>query len=316
MEPVKVRIATAAPRRSPWGEVLLGLARRLERDAKDASGRSRLEVRIDWQVPSELRALKACDNGRTAGVAVSFSALATRVPELAAIELPFLFDSDAAVDRAMQGAYSSIARLLGARGLVLALRLELGFSHWASRTSFLARPETFAGRALHARPGGVGRSIYAALGALPTEDADVPDVATRLAAGALDGYDQSLVFARLAKWSEHIRFVTLSAHAYEAGGLVWCGAWLDALPDELEALLTRRDVGIEELERSGLELTRHFNRSLMPRMYERAGIAVRALDDEERAALKSALTGIEAQFVAGTSAEGRALLTLLTKPGR
>ncbi len=303
---VLVKISASSPKKSPWGEVLVNLTRRLALDSKDAAGKPRLAPRIDWQA-NEKRAVTACEGGKVAGIAVSFGALSVLVPELAAVELPYLFDGYTKVDRALDGARSIIAELLREKGLLFVLRGENGFRQWASKTSFLVSPGDFRGRTLRAGTA-LGRSVAEALGAAPKAFDDVP---AKLLAGELDGYEGPLLLAR--SWSKEVTFVTLSRHAYDGAAFVWCKPWLDTLAPELQALVTRKRAGDDALEARGLALARRFNDELMPRQYERAGKRLRELTTAERDGMKLALAPIEAGFVAATSPKGQALLAALKR---
>lgn len=303
-----VKIGTSSPKKSPWGEVLVNLTRRLALDSKDAAGKPRLAPRIDWQA-SEKRAVASCESGKYAGIAVSFGALSASVPELAAIELPYLFDGYAKADRALESARPIIVELLRDKGFLFVMRGEHGFREWASKTAFLAAPSDFRGRTLRvASP--VGRSVAESLGAVAKAFDDVP---ARLVAGELDGYEGPLLFARQAQWSKEITFVTMSRHAYEGAAFVWCKPWLDTIAPELQAMLTRKHPGNDALEARGFELARRFNDELTPRQYERAGKRMRELTPAERDAMKLALAPIEAAFAAATSPKGQALLAILKR---
>ncbi len=308
--PLLVKISAGSPKKSPWGEVLVNLTRRLALDSKDAGGKPRLALRIDWQA-NERRAVTACEGGKVAGIAVSYGALSASVSELAVIELPYLFDGYAKVDRALNGARSLITELLRDKGFVYVMRGENGFRNWASKTGFLTTPADFQGRPMRMHVTSVGRSIALALGAVPK--AFETDVPARLASGEVDGYESPLLFARQAQWSQEITFVTLSRHAYDGAVFVWCKPWLDTLAPELQVLLTRKNAGMDALEARQLELARRFNDELMPRQYDRAGKRMRELTPAEREAMKVALAQIEAAFVAAASPKVLALLALLRK---
>ncbi len=302
-----LRIRTAAPRKSPWGELLANVATRIKTESND-----RIKIKIYWQVKSEASAVRACTDGKAGGIAVSLGALAASVPEMEATEVPYLFDDYAQADRAMKAAEPLIAEILKEKGFIYAVRGENGFRQWASKTAFLNTPGAFKGRAMRSQPAMVHKAMYSALGATPNP-LQISDVPTSLANNVCDGYDNTLLFARLANWSDAITYVTVSNHIYQGAAVLWCKPWFDKLPPDLQAVLTKRDDKNAQLEKTGLELVRVFNDKLMPDQYKKAGKQLKELTAAERATLKAALAPVEAQFRAATSPKGRALLDLLKK---
>lgn len=307
-----LRIRTAAPKKSPWGELLSNVAKRIKADSKDASGKPRLKIKIYWQVKSEASAVRACTDGKAGGIAVSLGALSASVPEIAATELPYLFTGYAQADKAMAAAEPLISEILKEKGFIYAVRGENGFRQWASKTRFLTSPGDFAGRAMRSQPAFVHKAMYTALGATPNP-LQISDVPTSLTNNVIDGYDNTLLFARLANWWNEVKYVTLSNHIYQGAAVLWCKPWFDKLPTDLQAVLTTRDAEMKQLEQTGLKLVRVFNDKLMPAQYEKAGKELKELSGSERAALKAALATVEAQFRSSTSSKGVALLDLLKK---
>lgn len=300
--PIILRLKTVAPKPSPWGELLSNIATRIR---KTTDGR--VTVKTFWGQKSETSLVRQCQSGKTDGIAVSLGALADAVPELDATELPFLFDDYAAADRAMSRAAPIIAELLAAKGFVYAVRGENGFRHFAAKGGFLATPAAFAGKVMRSQPSDLHRAMWRALGAEPKE-LQVADVPASLASNVVSGYDNTLLFARLAAWSDAISHVTLSAHVYQGAVVVWCKPWFDALPADLQAIVRKPDPKLEE---SGLKLVRVFNDKLMPKQYEAQGKLFKALTTEERQAFKAILQPVVDGFTAATTPDGKRLLEAL-----
>lgn len=303
---IVLRLKTVAPRASPWGEILTNIARRTK---KQTGGRIAVELR--WEQPSEAALVRQCLAGKTDGIAVSMGALAGVVPELDAFELPYLFATYAAADAGFAAALPLVTELLAAKGFVLALRGEDGFRHLGSKTAFLTKPEDVSGLVMRSQGSAVNKATWAALGATPKE-IQVADVPESLASGGVAGYDNTLLFGRLAEWSRHVGYVTLTAHAYEGALVVWCKPWFDALPEDLRAVMAKAD---PKLEKKGLKLVRLFNDKLMPTQYEAEGTELRALTDDERAAFRARLASVTEAFEAQASPEGKRLLALLQRAG-
>lgn len=294
-----VHIRTVVPRVSPWGDQLVRLAARIKKETLTA-----IAPRIDWEQKSEAALVKQCQQGKVGGIVVSFGALAAAVPELGALELPYLFDDYAAADRGLDAAEPLIKRLMADQGFVFGMRSEVGFRHLATKTG-----GDFAGLALRSQASDLAKETLAALGAVPTPLA-VGEVADALAHDQISGYDGGLAFARLLGWSGSIKHVTLSGHAYQGAVLAWCKPWLDRLQPELRAALVRPD---HALEASGLKLVRTFNDTFTTQAYARDGIVLRELSDDERATLRKALAPVAAKWRAGASPAALELLERLER---
>jgi TRAP-type C4-dicarboxylate transport system substrate-binding protein len=263
-------------------------------------------------VKSEASAVRACTDGKAGGIAVSLGALSASVPEMEATEIPYLFDDYAQADKAFKAAEPLMAEILKEKGFIYAVRGENGFRQWASKTRFLTKAEDFKGRAMRSQPANVHKAMYSTLGATPNP-LQISDVPTSLTNNVVDGYDNTLLFARLANWSNEVQYVTMSNHIYQGAAVLWCKPWFDKLPADLQAVLTVDDAAMEKLERTGLELVRVFNDKLMPDQYKKLGKELKELTGSERTALKTALAPVEAGVRAGSSAKGIQLLALLKK---
>jgi C4-dicarboxylate-binding protein DctP len=160
---------------------------------------------------------------------------------------------------------------------------------------------------MRAQPSQIHQDMYTALGATPNP-IQVADVPSSLQNGVVKGYDNTLLYGKLANWADGIKYVTLSSHIYQGAVIAWCKPWFDKLPADLKAALMKPD---PKLEDTGLKLVRAFNDRLMPEQYKKAGIELKPLAAGDKAALKAALASVETKFRASASASGKKLLDLL-----
>lgn len=304
----ELRIRTAAPQKSPWGELLTNLTNRIKKDIPPGIT---LNIKVHWQTKSEAAAVRSCVDGKSGGIAVSFGALAAAVPELDATEVPFLFEDYKQADKALNKAFPLMSEIMRKKGFIYAVRGENGFRQWASKSTQLTRPEHFKGRAMRSQPSAIHKAMYSALGATPNP-LQISDVPTNLEQGKIDGYDNTLLFAKLANWTENVTFVTISNHIYQGAAVVWCEAWFKDLPKALQDILTKRDSTTDALETTGLGMVRAFNDRIMPKQYtEDLKKKMHTLTSAERDAFKKALAGVEAGFRKGASPDGVKLMDLL-----
>ncbi len=298
----RLKIRTVAPKASPWGKLLVKLARNLK---KESAGR--IKVKVYWQSKSEPAAVRQCLRGKVGGIAVSNGALSSAVPELMATEMPYLFDNYGQADRAFSASAPIMKEIMGNAGFIYALRGENGFRHFASKDGFITSPGDLAGKKMRSQPAKNHLAMYKALGATPSP-IQVAEVPTSLANNTVTGYDNTLLFGKLANWADNIKYVSLSGHIYQGAVIAWCKPWFDGLPADLQAILTKSR---PKLEKVGLKLVRAFNDKKMPSQYADAGIEVKSLSGGQKAAFKSATASVESEFRGATTEAGRKLLDSL-----
>ena len=97
-----IKLATVAPDNTPWSELLKRYKKRVETKA----GKERIEVKLflGGMLGDENETVTKCKRGQIQAVGASTGAMATAVPELNVVELPFLFrnasEADAVIDEA------------------------------------------------------------------------------------------------------------------------------------------------------------------------------------------------------------------------
>ncbi len=304
-EPAR-KLVTLATEGSPWGDGLAAFAR----DVSDGTrGRVKIALLLGGVAGDEVDAARACAAGKVFMWVGSAGAFAQVVPELNALELPFLFDDDAEVDAALGGpALGILARALERRGLVLLPRFsEVGWRSFAGQRA-LRRTVDFQGLRARSQESPLHLETWRLLGAAPRA-ISVLETYSALQAGVVEAFDQSPLYMLATAWHQQARVYTLSRHIYQPGIAVVCKGVAAAISAQdrrvlLEAGAARLGgvVGnVRALEAKVLEQLRG------------QGLQIVELTDAERAALRERTRPAFQTFRAGTSPLGRELLDALER---
>ncbi|MBL8327879.1 MAG: TRAP transporter substrate-binding protein [Rubrivivax sp.] len=199
---------------------------RLER----ASGGS-LVVELNTSEPNEANLLSNLRRGRTDCAGVSLQGAATVLPEVAVLQLPFLFANLREVDHVYgQPALTERFRAaFAARGVHLLSWVEVGFTNLYG-VKPIRSPADVAGRKLRATQSRASQQFIGASGGEPVvlaiADA-LPGLQTGLIAGGESG---AIVYhALFAKVAPHY---TLTQHSFDSGVVLCNKPWWDQLSPE------------------------------------------------------------------------------------
>lgn len=288
-QPHQLRLATAISDRTPWAEALQRWKRAVE---QRTAGRVQIQLYLDGQLGSEAEVLRRCQRGELEAVASSTQGMAALVPEVATLQLWYLFkhveESHRLIDTVLAAPFSDA---FAAAGLQLGWWLESGERHLASRERPISSPSDLKGMRLYARDAAAPHSPFRALGVQPAALAP-GQVLGALQAGSLDGFDQTLLFAVTARWHSAIRHWTLTGHAHAPGVIAFSQAWLAGLPADLQVVLTEEGKIAQEFSRQRV-------RQLAPTLLgavKAAGAQVAELTAAERTAFEKAALAARAHF--------------------
>lgn len=301
--PCVMRVATVAPDNTPWASQMQSMERRIEAD----SG-GRIDVRVFLrQRDGEVSLSRQCKDGGLEAIGVSTGALASVVPELGVFELPYLFDSAADADRVIDNfLMQPIRDILAANGLVLYAFSENGYRDFATTNGTLIHaPSDLGAVQMRSQEMWIHEEMYRDLGGnpvtIPTEE-----VQQALAAGTVQGFDNTPLFAMAAGWAESVTAWTVSHHIYQPAILVYNKAWYDNLPADLQAVVSDDAAALTASGRREI-------RALEPLLLQNLtsmGITVYEQTSAERAAFAAATSGLQSDFRSRVPG-GAALLDLI-----
>ncbi|GIW71793.1 MAG: C4-dicarboxylate ABC transporter [Planctomycetota bacterium] len=302
-----LKIATVAPDRTPWAELLA----RYEKEVEKSSG-GRLEVRvylggIKGDEQSIVRQVFRGDSLQMGGV--STAAMATVVPDVDILELPYLFDSPEEADRILDGpARPILERMLEAKGMKLLMYSENGYRSFGTRFGFVRRPADLKARKMRSQESEVHVETYRALGASPIGIA-VSEVLSALETGVVEGFDNTPLFTFASGWYQAISYYTVSEHIYQPALLVVNKAWWDALPPELQQVLL---APAARLQQKGREAVRALQPALLEN-FEAVEVKVYRLTEQEKEAFRAATRPVWDRRRASAGPDGKALLDAILK---
>jgi TRAP-type C4-dicarboxylate transport system substrate-binding protein len=288
-QPHQLRLASAISDHTPWAEALQRWKKAVE---QRTAGRVQIRLFLDGQLGSEAEVLRRCQRGELEAVASSAQGMAALVPEVATLQLWYLFkhveESHRLIDTALAAPFSDA---FAAAGLQLGWWLESGERHLASRERPISSPSDLKGMRLYARDAAAPHSPWRALGVQPAPLA-LGQVLGALQAGGLDGFDQTLLFAVTARWHSAIRHWTLTGHAHPPGVIGFSQPWFAGLPADLQVILVEEGKVAQDFAR---QRVRQLGPTLLGAV-KATGAQVAELTPADRAAFEKVALAARVQF--------------------
>lgn len=235
-ETFQMRIGTVAPEGTPWEKQLRQFKAHIE---GQSGGRIKVRMFMGGSLGGEKALVRRVSQGTLECFGGSTAALGTMVPELDVIETPYLFETAEQADAALDSepVRTQIGRLISQKGFVFAIWAENGFRSWFTRERPIRQPSDLRGLRMRSQESRVHIATYQAFGATPNP-IDVTNVLTSLQTGAVDGFDNTPIFAFATSWYQGARHLHLSRHSYQPGIVVYSAQWFNSLPPDLQRVLT------------------------------------------------------------------------------
>jgi TRAP-type C4-dicarboxylate transport system substrate-binding protein len=166
---------------------------------------------------------------------LSTNYLADRVPELALLDLPFVFDCRERAYGLLDGALGALLadRLEASTGYRLLGYWDNGFRHLTNRVRRIRTPTDCRGLRMRTLPSELHQAVFRLLGFEPVA-LDIKDLLAALRAGTIDAQDNSLTNVRNFEIHRHHRHVTLSSHFFGVAGLLCRAATYRAWPRDVQ----------------------------------------------------------------------------------
>jgi tripartite ATP-independent transporter DctP family solute receptor len=197
-------------------------------------------------------------------VITSTGPLGNFVPEVLALDLPFLFRDYAHARSVLDGEIGQeMLDAIGQNNLVGLAWSENGFRHVTNSQRPVNVPEDLDGLKLRTMENAVHMAAFQGMGAAPTPMA-FPEVFGALQQGVVDGQENPITVITASRFWEVQGYVTLTGHVYSPAVVLASPSLIDGLTDEQKgwffeaarasAAATRAEV--DRLEAEGVALMR------------------------------------------------------------
>ena len=180
-----------------------------------SNGRIEMRVAGSAQLGDDLAMLTGMRTGTLDMSVNSQGPISSVVPELAAFGLPFLFSTNQAAYRVIDGPIGQeIARKLEAVGLISLGWWDNGIRHITNSKRPITRPEDLHGLKIRTPADPATIDTFQALGAA-TQQINFSELYVALQQGVVDGQENPLANIHSAKLHEVNRFISLTGHKWE-----------------------------------------------------------------------------------------------------
>jgi tripartite ATP-independent transporter DctP family solute receptor len=197
---------------------------------KAAPGKLAVAVHHSASLGSETQVLQQIQLGTTQMSVCTTGPIEAFVPEIKALEMPFVFPSYEAADKVLDGPIGQdLAKKFEKSGFVALAFLDNGFRNVTNSKRAVKTPEDLKALKIRTMEAPTHLAIWRAIGANPTPMAW--PIFTQLQQGVIDGQENPIAVIYAAKLPEAgQKYLTLTRHVYSALVFVANKAFIDGLP--------------------------------------------------------------------------------------
>ena len=303
-----MELGTVAPKGSPWADQL----QRFKAEAQERTG-GRLKVKLRLGRGNERSLARRVQMGSMQAFAGSVGGMSSIVREVNVIEAPYLFETFADADKALDNAEvtAQVKRVLLKRGLVFGIWAENGYRSYFSAQR-IRKPSDMKGIRFRSQESMVHVETYEAFGATPVP-IDNGNTLMSVQTGVVDGFDNTPLFAMAGSWYQGLkegeRHIFLSRHCYQPALLVYSKKWFETLPKDIQEVITTIP---HDLTIWGRNQVRKVEPILLKNL-KRYGYEIYDPTPEELAPFKAAQKGVADRVAKEMGPEGVALLKAIRK---
>lgn len=267
-------------------------------------GKYDIVVHHSGALGSETQVLQQIQLGTTQMSVCTTGPIEAFVPEIKALEMPFLFPSYQAADAVLDGHVGQeLADRMAKQGFTVLHFLDNGFRNVTNSKRPIRTPADLAGMKIRTMEAPTHLAIWRAIGANPTPMAW--PIFTALQQGVIDGQENPIAVIHAAKLYEAgQKYLSLTRHVYSALVIVGNKTFIDSLPEQdrrvfLDAATTASLKGrafirdnenrqLADLRAAGMQVEEHpdmaaFKKATEPVIASLNGEARKIVDEIEQA---------------------------------
>lgn len=230
-----IKIGSLAPAPSPWGQVFKVWAAAV---AKKSAGRLELQFFFGGQQGDEAAMVAKLKNGQLDAAAVSAVGLSKIHKPILALQMPGLFSSWAKLDAARDSMKGDFEKGVRDAGFQIIGWGDVGVVRLMSKGFAVRSPNDMQGKKPYMwRDDPMQPIEFQLVGGVTPVPLNVPEVLPNLNTGAINIVKAPALAAEQLQWASKLDTITDDIAALAIGALVLSSKRLDALPEDLKAIL-------------------------------------------------------------------------------
>jgi len=301
---MNVRFGTIAPSGTPWSDSLEAIKTRVQTDSK---GDIKIKTFLGGQLGGELEIMQKIRRGNIEGGGLTCGAMASIIPELDILEVPFLFENSEEADFILDNYLQEpFRKLFEAKGFIMVTWAENGWRSIGHKTKLIKKPSDLKGVKIRSQESKVHLSFWKKMDASPVAIA-TPEVLPALQTGVVEAFDNTPLFTLAAEWQTAIKFYSVTDHIYQPAAVIYSKKFWDKLkPDQKKILMGPGNEQAKEIRTS----VRALGESLIQVLKE-SKIEVYQLTDSEKDVFKKASAGIAEEAIKSIGGESANIYKLI-----
>jgi len=304
---LEIKFGTVAPADTPWATTLEDFRDWVLKESKKAGTDVKFKTYLGGQLGGELEILQGIRRGRIQGGGLTAAALASVIPELDVLEIPYLFSSNEEADFVLDNyLYEPFQKIFEKRGFVLVSWAENGWRNIGLKSKFVKKPSDLKGAKVRSQESKTHMAFWKKMNANAVP-ISVTEVLPSLQTGMVEGFDNTPLFTVAAEWHTAIKYYTVTEHIYQPGVIVYSQRFWKKLTDTQRKILMGDGNGLAVKARSGV---RALGNELIDVLKE-TGVNVYRLSDKEKNVFKSYVKGIEEKLVADIGGQAQRIYQLI-----
>jgi tripartite ATP-independent transporter DctP family solute receptor len=238
-----LRINIALAQNSHYGVAIDTFAREVERGTQ---GRYKVQTFYSSALGAERESVEGVQLGTLDLTLTSTGPLPNFVPEIAILDIPFLFRDYAHARTVLDGPIGQeLLAKFPSKGMVGLAWAENGFRHMTNSKRPVNGPDDLRGLKMRTMENPIHIEAYRQFGILPTPMA-FTEVFTALQQGTVDGQENPLSVIEAAKLDQVQKYLTLTGHVYSPAVFLMNKARWDALSNaDKQAFLDAAKEGVK-----------------------------------------------------------------------
>ncbi|MGG0716248.1 TRAP transporter substrate-binding protein DctP [Robertmurraya massiliosenegalensis] len=233
-DPIVINIGTTTTEDSSFPQAMKLFKEEVE---GKTNGEIKVNLHYNSALGGEREMVEAASIGTLEGAMVSSAVITNFVPEMAVLDIPFIFEDLEHARSAMQG---EAGKLLGEKMENANLKLlswgETGFRHITNNERPIEKPEDLEGLKIRTMENNVHLEAFQELGADPTPMA-WGEVFTSLQQGVIDGQENPIFILYVNNLEEVQKYTSRTGHVYSAGALLLSKQLFDSLTEEQQEIV-------------------------------------------------------------------------------